>query len=241
MKKISMMKAMHVHVAAAMLLPLCAVQGSAQQMAQARLLQTAGDSALNIAPAPDSGAQVRDELLEGLDRLGANAKEKNEVNLDKNMLAMAGSGKSGRYADLAQKMDFITVRNYEFANKGQYQMSDLDVLRHRLEGDGWSHVVRNESNGETNDIVVKADREGLINDMVILNAEPKELNIVHLRGHFRMQDVQSAMGSAMGVMGSAMGSLGGAMGRVGAVTGHPAPPSPPVPPPAASDQSLKKR
>lgn len=174
--------------------------------------------------------QGKDDLLEGLDRLGANAKERNEVNLDKNMLALAGGKKGGRYGDLAQKMDFIAVRNYEFAQKGQYQKSDLDALRRRMEGSGWSHIVRNESDGETNDIVVKADREGFISDMVILNAEAKELNIVHLRGHFRMDDVQGAMGGAMGAMGAGMGALGNTMGHVAAAQHQPpAPPEAPEP------------
>lgn len=185
-----------------------------------------------IASAADP--QAKDELLEGLERLGANAKERNEVNLDKSMLALAGGKKGGRYGDLAQKMDFIVVRNYEFAQKGQYQRSDLDALRHRLEGNGWSHVVRNESDGETNDIVIKSDHEGFISDMVILNAEAKELNIVHLRGHFRMDDVQGAMGTAMGAgMGALGAGMGGAMGRVAAVP--PQQPAPPEPP------ALKKR
>ena len=189
------------------------------------------DSPAEMQPGGDP--QAKDDLLEGLDKLGANAKERNEVNLDKSMLAIAGGKKGGRYGDLAGKMDFIVVRNYEYASKGQYQKSDLDALRHRLEGDGWSHVVRNESEGETNDIVVKADREGFISDMVVLNAEAKEVNIVHLRGHFRMEDVQGAMGSAMGASMGAMGSaMGGAMGRVAAI---PAPPAPPETPP------LKKR
>lgn len=173
--------------------------------------------------------QTKDDLLDGLERLGANARERNEVNLDKNMLALAGNKKGGRYGDLAQKMDFITVRNYEFASKGQYQKSDLDTLRHRLEGNGWSHVVRNESDNETNDIVVKADHEGFISDMVILNAEAKELNIVHLRGRFRMDDVQGAMGSAMGAGMGALGSgMGSAMGHVAAAQHQP--PAPPETP-----------
>lgn len=178
--------------------------------------------------------QAKDDLLEGLDRLGANAKERNEVNLDKNTLALAGGRKGGRYADLAQKMDFITVRNYEFASKGQYQKSDLDALRHRLEGNGWSHVVRNESGEETNDIVIKGDHEGFLSDVVILNAEARELNIVHLHGHFRMEDVQGAMGSAMGAgMGALGAGMGNAMGHVAAAQ-HQPPATPDTP-------ELKKR
>ena len=151
------------------------------------------------------------------------------------MLALAGGKKGGRYAGMADKMDFIVVRNYEFASKGQYQKSDLDALRHRLEGNGWSHIVRNESDGETNDIVVKTDTEGFIHDMVILNAEAKEVNIVHMRGRFRMEDVQGAMGQAMGAgMGALGAGMGGAMGRVAS--------APPPPPPDTPDQpALKKR
>ena len=102
-------------------------------------------------------------------------------------------------------------------------------LRHRLEGNGWSHIVRNESDGETNDIVVKTDNEGFIHDMVILNAEPKEVNIVHLRGRFRMEDVQGAMGTAMGAsMGALGGAMGGAMGRVASIPQSPEPPETPT-------------
>jgi hypothetical protein len=153
--------------------------------------------------------QGKDELMDGLDRLGANAKERNEVNLDKTMMALAGGRKGGRYAGLADKMDFIVVRNYEFPSRGMYSKSDLETLRHRLDGGGWSHLVRSESEGESNEIVVRTDGDGLIRDMVILNAEPKELNIVHLRGHFKMEDVNGAMGSMMGMSGSINGMANG--------------------------------
>ena len=57
-----------------------------------------------VATAAAFDPQAKDDLLEGLDRLGANAKERNEVNLDKNTLALAGGKKGGRYGDLAQKI-----------------------------------------------------------------------------------------------------------------------------------------
>jgi hypothetical protein len=181
--------------------------------------------------------QVKDELMDGLDKLGANAKERNEVNLDKDMMALVGSRKGGRYADMSQKMDFIVVRNYEFAQKGQYQKADLDQLRKKLDSAGWSHLVRNDSGDETNDIVVKSAGDGYISDMVVLNAEAKELNIVHMRGHFRMEDVSSAMGSAMGVMST--GAMGMAMGHMGGSSGShvvmQAPPTPPAPPAAPAE------
>jgi hypothetical protein len=174
--------------------------------------------------------QTHDDLLDGLDKLGANAKEKNEVNLDKNMMALTAGRRGGRYADLSSKMDLITVRNYEFASKGMYSKADLDVLRRKLDGNGWSHIVRNESDGETNDIAVKATSDGYMSDMVILNAEARELNIVHLRGHFRMDDVSGAMGATMGLSHGAGASALGTLGALGASNSHPAPPAPPAPP-----------
>ena len=181
----------HAGLAGALALGIAAVDAGAQSS----LPETVTTQPAAVTTPVRFDPQVKDDLLEGLERLGVNARERNEVNLDKATLALAGGKRGGRYGDLAGKMDAISVRNYEFAQKGQYQRSDLDALRRRLEGNGWSHLVRNESEGETNDIVIRSDRDGFISDMVILNAEPKELNIVHLRGHFHMDDVQGAMGS----------------------------------------------
>jgi hypothetical protein len=183
----------------------------------------------------DGGDSQHDDLFDGLEKLGANAKEKNEVNLDTNMMGLVSGRKGGRYADISSKIDLITVRSYEFAGKDQYSKKELDTLRHRTEGNGWSHLVRNESDGEINDIVVKSDGDGFISDMVIVNAEAKELNIVHLRGHFRMEDVNGAMSSAMSVsMGAGAGVMGMAMGPLHGSTRHstqaPATPTPPQPP-----------
>lgn len=184
-----------------------------------------------VAAQPAADPQAKDDLLEGIERLGANAKERNEVNLDKNTMALAAGRKGGRYGDLAQKMDFISVRNYEFAAKGQYRKSDLDNLRRRLDSHGWSHLVRNENEGETNDICIRTDPDGTVREMVILNAEARELNIVHLRGHFRMEDVQGAVGMTRGVGAGSLGmSYGHGHGSSSASASNPAAPAPPVPP-----------
>lgn len=189
-------------------------------------------------PAAGDDPQQHDDLLDGLEKLGANAKERNEVNLDKNMMALTAGRKGGRYADLSQKMDLITVRNYEFASKGMYSKSDLDALRRKLDTNGWSHIVRNESDGESNDIAIKGGGDGFISDMVILNVEAREVNVVHLRGHFKMEDVSGAMGATFGL---SHGAGAGAMSVIGPLsagshssshtrTAPPAPPSPPATP-----------
>ena len=212
--------------------------------AHARALTEAPHLTNLVIVAPAEDPQVKDSLMDGLDKLGALAKERNEINLDKNMMSLVGSRKGSRYADLSTKMDYIVVRNYEFASKGQYQPSDLEPLRKKLNGNGWSHMVRNESETETNDIVIKTDSEGFLSDMVILNAEAKELNIVHMHGHFRMEDVNGAMGAAMGMSAGTFG-MAGAMGSASHSSHHdgtpPTPPTPPKPVAAPAAPALKGR
>ena len=131
--------------------------------------------------------QVKDDLFDGLglEKLAAKAKESNEVTMDKDTLRMAGKQKK-----FAGKVDLVNVRNYEFEKDGEYNMADLETLQKRLEGGGWSHMVRNRTKTEINDICVKRDNEGQMTEMVIINAEPRELNLVHLRGHLTMDDLK---------------------------------------------------
>lgn len=201
-----------------------------------------GTTTISGQPGVEPEQQTKDDLMDGLDRIGTNAKERNEVNLDKSMMALANH--NNRYSDLSSKIELINIRNYEFANKGQYQKSDLDGLRRKLEGNGWSHLIRNESDSETNDIVVKSTGDGFISDMVIVNAEPREVNVVHIRGHFRMDDVNGAMGRVMGLShGAGAGALGPLVGLGGnysyshsrtttSTSSSPAPAAAPAPAPA---------
>lgn len=142
--------------------------------------------------------QAKDTLFDGLglEKLAAKAKESNEVSMDKGMLGLAGGHGKG----LPGKMDLVNVRNYEFEKEGAYSLADLEVLQKRLEGNGWSHIVRNRTKTEVNDICVRSDNEGQIHEMVIINAEPKELNLVHLIGKLNASDLKH--------FGADMGSLG---------------------------------
>ena len=153
----------------------------------------AGAQASLVPVTAADDAQVKDELFEGLglEKLAAKAKESNEVTLDKNMLNLAGGkGQGGKFSGVAGKMDLVNIRNYEFAKDGEYSISDLDTLRKKLDSNGWSHLVRNRTANEVNDICVRTDNEGQITEMVILNAEARELNLVHLKGHLSMNDLK---------------------------------------------------
>ncbi len=135
-----------------------------------------------------SEPQTRDDIFAGIDKFAAKAKESNEVTMDKNTLGLAAR-KSGQVGELARKADLVLIRNYEYANEGDYKMSDLEEYLRKLNGDGWQHLVRNRSAREINDIAVRYDKDGQTKETVIINAEPKELNIIHIVGPLSVKDM----------------------------------------------------
>lgn len=143
----------------------------------------------------EDGAQVDDHLFDAINKLGAKAKESNEVNLDKSMLGLAAR-KGGDKGELAQKLDYIVVRDYEFAREGEYSMDDLKPIFKKLDEGGWKHLVRSREAKEMTDICIKQDSEGVTKEMVIISAEPKELSLVHLKGSVSLSDMKN-FGSLM--------------------------------------------
>jgi len=164
--------------------------------ARSTLVSRADDGALAI---DEDGPQVKDDLFDGTEKFAKNAKESNEVNLDQNMLALAGK-KGGSKGDLAKKMDFIVVRSYEYANEGDYKMSDVQEYFKKLDAAGWKHMVRTRSARESTDICVKQDAEGVTREMVVISAEPKELSFIHLKGNVSLNDLNK-LGGMMGGAG----------------------------------------
>ncbi len=151
---------------------------------------TSVSSADGVLTIDEDGAQVKDDLFDGTEKFAAKAKESNEVNLDKSMLGLAGK-KGGEKGDLAKKLDFVVVRNYEYANEGDYNMADVTAYFKKLDAAGWKHLVRTRSAKESTDICVKQDNEGVTQEMVIISAEPKELSFVHLKGNVTMADMKN--------------------------------------------------
>lgn len=142
-------------------------------------------SALARAP------QVKDDLFSGAEKFAANAKQSSEVNLDKNMLAFAGNAGKDK-DDLMNKMDFVVIHSYEYAKAGDYKMADVEEFFKRLDAAGFSHIVKERSATSSTDVSIKSDSEGQISELVVIDAEPKELTFVHLKGHMNMNDMMKA-------------------------------------------------
>jgi len=149
--------------------------------------------------------QVKDDLFNGAEKFAANAKSSTEVNLDKKMLGLAGKfvGSGGDSA-LMRKMDFVIVRSYEYAKVGDYKMSDVEEFTARLNDGGWSHIVKERSATESTDVCVKSEADGQVSELVVIDAEPKELTFVHLKGHLDVKDLMKA-GASYGVPQGAAG------------------------------------
>lgn len=147
----------------------------------------------------EGGPQADDHLFDGVEKFAAKAKESSEVNLDKSMLGLAAR-KGGDKGDLAQKLDLVVVRNYEYANEGDYNLADVQAVMKKLNGDGWKHLVRTREGKEMTDICVKQDSEGVTKEMVIISAEPKELSFVHLKGNVNLSDMHNLGGVMKGAM-----------------------------------------
>ena len=189
----------HRGVVGVMVMLAAAMAGSGTTMAQSG---PSGRSTLisregGVLTIDEDGPQVKDELFDGTEKFAAKAKESNEVNLDQDMLSLAGK-KGGSKGDLAKKMQFVIVRNYEYANEGDYNMADVQAYQKKLDAAGWKHMVRTRSAKESTDICVKQDAEGVTREMVIINAEPKELSFIHLKGNVSLNDLNKLGGMMSG-------------------------------------------
>ena len=86
---------------------------------------------MTIAAAMTGEAQVKDDLLAGVEKFAQGASEVSDVNLDKSMLGMVHEGSSS-------KLEFIVVHSYTYDKPGMYKMEDVEVYRKRLTDGSWS-------------------------------------------------------------------------------------------------------
>lgn len=136
--------------------------------------------------------------------LAAKASNYTEVSLDKRMLSFAssfmGKGQDNQQAKhLIENLNGIYVRTYEFEKEGEYTQADLAAIRRQFAGQEWSPMVRERSKGDggNTDIYMKMVG-GQIQGMVVLDAEPKELNFVYISGPIRPEEL-GELGGNFGV------------------------------------------
>jgi hypothetical protein len=136
------------------------------------------------------------------ERLAKQAKESVDVTLDSSMLQLAGGFLEKDDPDQAQvkklvsKLRGVYVRSFEFDKEGQYSMSDVESIRSQL--GGWTRIVGVTSNHRENTDVYLKKNGDQIDGLFIIDAEPKELTVVHIDGPIRPEEL-SELGGHMGI------------------------------------------
>ena len=121
--------------------------------------------------------------------LAGRASHYTEVSMDKKMLAFASRFLNDKEEDdaeakhLLEKLDGIYVREYDFDKPSQYTPADLQRIRSQFAGSDWSPMVRERSKTgeEDTDVYVKM-ADGKMQGLFVLDAEPKELDLVYIVG-----------------------------------------------------------
>jgi hypothetical protein len=139
-----------------------------------------------------------------LDRLAEHATETVDVALDASMLQLASRFLSKddpdqmRVKQLVSKLKGVYVRTFEFDKDGQYSKGDVEAIRLQLKAPNWTRIVGVKSTkGENSEIYLKKNGDQIAG-LVVINAEPKELNIVHIDGAIDPQEL-SELGGHMGI------------------------------------------
>ena len=135
-------------------------------------------------------------------KLAARATDVNEVTMNKTMLKFASQFLDSKDKDdvqaqrLIQNLNAIYVRSYEFSEPGQYTPDDLKTIRQQFLGPDWNPMVKVRSKkgeGDTDVYVKMVGNE--VKGMFVLDAEPKELDMVYISGSIRPEDLKELSGN----------------------------------------------
>lgn len=136
------------------------------------------------------------------EKLAKQAKESVDVTLDASMLQLASGflekddPEQAQVKKLVSKLKGVYVRSFEFDKDGQYSMADVESIRSQLTG--WTRIVAvTSSHSENTDIYLKKNGEQ-IDGLFIIDAEPKELTVVHIDGPIRPEELNE-LGGHMGI------------------------------------------
>jgi hypothetical protein len=142
--------------------------------------------------------------LSGLDRLAQKATESVDVTLDASMLQLASEFLSpddpdeARVKKLVAKLKGVYVRSFEFDREGQYSASDVAAARALVTAPGWTRIVGVKSlKGDNSEVYLKKDGSQ-VGGIVVIDAEPKELTVVHIDGQINPEDLRE-LGGHMGI------------------------------------------
>ncbi len=147
-----------------------------------------------------SGAEAQRMTLD-LDetKLAAKAIETVEVTLDGPLLDLAArflntaEPDERQVAELVRGLEGIYVRSYKFAEEAAYDLKAVERFRGPI-GAGWQRIVSVRRTGEE-DVQIYTHMKGdLIDGLIVIAAEPKELTFVNIVGPIDLAQLSALEG-----------------------------------------------
>jgi hypothetical protein len=138
-----------------------------------------------------------------LDKIGANATNRNVITLDGDMLKMAagflgGDRSTDSLRPLVESLKGVYIRSYEFDKEGQYNEADLEPLRNYLKQQQWNRVVESREGKELSEIYLLPKANGRLGGVAIISTEAKEVTVVYINGELKPEDIQK-LGGNLGI------------------------------------------
>lgn len=133
-------------------------------------------------------------------QLAARASDYTEVTLDRNMLQFAkhfmDKEDDAEGKRIIEKLNGVYVRTYDFDKPGQYSPEELEAIRRQVLTSEWSPLVKSRSkNGSDDSDIYMKLVNGQVQGMFILDAEPRELDLVYIDGPIRPEDLADISGN----------------------------------------------
>lgn len=143
--------------------------------------------------------------IEFLNKLEPKATETVDVTVDGDLLKLAIAFLNTKDPDQAKAKEIISglrgiyVKVFEFGKPGQYTQEDLEQIRRQLQAPNWKKIVgvRSIKDGDNVDVYTMV-REGKIDGMAVLVAEPNELTVVNIVGTIDLEKL-AALSGTMGI------------------------------------------
>ncbi len=137
----------------------------------------------------------------GLEKYEAQATDSVEVTIDDRILRLAaGALSDSKPQEKAVKallggLKDVYVRAFRFDREGVYQAAEVEALRARFSGPGWSRVVgvRSKKYGDNVDVFLASAGEQLKGIAVVV-AAPRELVYVHVSGDIDLERLRELEG-----------------------------------------------
>lgn len=150
---------------------------------------------LSFVLAVSAKAQEARLQIDQLNHLASRAKEAVDVTMDRPAVQLVAkltaldAKEHARFRELAQRIQGIYVRAFDFDQDGEYNASDVDAIRAQLRSPVWQRLVQvRERNGESSEVYFVA-RNDQMEGLAVISAEPRRLCVANIVGQMNLDDL----------------------------------------------------